>query len=267
MSSPIDIDLEPLGIAEVLKKYRLKVPPNQRPYAWKAEHVEQLFDDWADAFQSRSSPHYFLGTIVLNKTAQPEVLEVSDGQQRLATSAIFLAAIRDVIEEYGKNEKLVAEKYTRSYLIEYEELEGDWVERLKLNTQDNVYFRREILVPPSQREQDRISSGCRSSNERLAKAYEIAKTRVARLMSTVSRENQSKHLYEWVNFLSKRVVVIVVAVPEDVDAFTMFETLNDRGLKASQVDNIKNRLFREAGTRLDEAEELWLSIVSQIESF
>lgn len=204
---------------------------------------------------------------VLNKTADADVLEVSDGQQRLATTAIFIAAIRDILEAGGNSATTTAEKYTRNYFIEYEELEGDWSERLKLNTQDNVCFRREMLLPAHKREQERVSSARRGSNERLAKAYELAKLRVSRLMDSVSKENRIRHLFEWVDFLQRKVIAIVIKVPEDVDAFTMFETLNDRGLRASQVDNIKNRLFREAGSRLSEAEELWLSMVSQIESF
>src|SRR5204863_6337891 len=138
-----------LGIAEVLQLHRLRVPPNQRPYAWTDDEVKQLFDDLADAFKSKSgATHYFLGTVVLNRTTDDGVFEVSDGQQRLATTAIFISAIRDVLEAKGKNEKLTAEKYTRSYLIEYEELEGDWSPKIQLNTQDNAYFNERIIVSP-----------------------------------------------------------------------------------------------------------------------
>ena len=46
----------------------------------------------------------------------------------------------------------------------------------------------------------------------------------------------------------------------------MFDTLNDRGLKASQVDNIKNRLFKESVKQLRDAENGWLAMTSVIES-
>jgi uncharacterized protein with ParB-like and HNH nuclease domain len=98
-------------------------------------------------------------------------------------------------------------------------------------------------------------------------AYEIAQERVAALMSEVSEQYRYRHLYEWMDYLQKSIAVVVIIVPEDVDGYTMFETLNDRGLRASQVDNIKNRLFKEAGSRLQEVEEKWLSMLAQIESF
>src|SRR5206468_2883259 len=101
-------------------------------------HVKTLFDDWSDAYKIKSKQkHYFLGTIVLNRTTDDEVLEVSDGQQRLATTAIFIAAIRDALAAAGKSERLTADKYTSAYLTGFEELEGDWRSKLQLNTQDH----------------------------------------------------------------------------------------------------------------------------------
>lgn len=267
MAKGLDIDFKSIGIAEVLQLHRLRVPPNQRPYAWEAkEHVQQLFDDLADAFKAKGATHYFLGTIVLNRTSEDGVFEVSDGQQRLATTAIFISAIRDALEKKGKNEKLAAEKYTRNYLIEYEELVGDWSPKIQLNTQDNALFKGRILVSPDNRD-DPPPKPAGESNDRLLAAYAHAAERVQALLGAVSKDNEARHLFEWANFLANNVVVIVITVPEDVDAYTMFETLNDRGLKASQVDNIKNRFYKEANARLNDVEEHWLSMIAQIESF
>ena len=74
MNGILDIDLKSLGIAKVLQQYRLRVPPYQRPYAWRDEHVNQLFDDLADAYTTKEkSNHYFLGTIVLNRTSEHDL--------------------------------------------------------------------------------------------------------------------------------------------------------------------------------------------------
>jgi Protein of unknown function DUF262/Protein of unknown function (DUF1524) len=268
MAKEFDIDLKPAGIAEVLRQHQLRVPPNQRSYAWRKEHIEQLFDDLADAFTKKGKKHYFLGTIVLNRTGDSDILEVSDGQQRLATTATFIAAIRDILEGGGnKSEKVTADKYTHTYLIEFQEIEGDWVPRIQLNTQDNFYFKETILISSSMRKQSSEGTGRRTSNERLAMAYALAATRIKKLQDAVSKEHRPRLLYDWIQFLSKNVIVIVIIVPEDVDAFTMFETLNYRGLRASQVDNIKNRLFKGAAAREMEIEDAWLSMISQIESF
>ena len=53
---------------------------------------------------------------------------------------------------------------------------------------------------------------------------------------------------------------------EDLDAFVMFETLNDRGLKTSQADLVKNHLLKEAGERRAEAQACWSTMRGAIES-
>jgi uncharacterized protein with ParB-like and HNH nuclease domain len=49
-------------------------------------------------------------------------------------------------------------------------------------------------------------------------------------------------------------VVVLVRVPSGANAYKMFETLNDRGLRTSQADLIKNYLFGRGGARLPEVQ-------------
>src|ERR1700733_9522999 len=86
------IAFEHKGIGTVLSHHRLTVPLNQREYSWEDEHVSDLLTDFANAIAVNKGA-YFLGTIVL--TGAGSIPEVSDGQQRLATTTILLAAIRD----------------------------------------------------------------------------------------------------------------------------------------------------------------------------
>lgn len=81
-------DLE--GIGHLLRDQWLSVPLYQRSYAWDPEEVK-LF--WSDHRGSRESD-YFVGTIVLTPGTDHR-MEIIDGQQRLATSAMIIGAIRD----------------------------------------------------------------------------------------------------------------------------------------------------------------------------
>ena len=87
------IDFDHVGIGTALTRNRFAVPLNQREYSWEDEHVLALFQDLANAID-KSKSTYFLGTIVLTP-GHDGVLEVADGQQRLATTTILLGAIRD----------------------------------------------------------------------------------------------------------------------------------------------------------------------------
>src|ERR1700719_386864 len=81
----------------ILNEGRLRVPPNQREFSWKQTHVRELFQDIKPIIDDRSGQEYFLGTVVVLRNPQDpnRYRTVVDGQQRLATAAIFLAAVRD----------------------------------------------------------------------------------------------------------------------------------------------------------------------------
>jgi hypothetical protein len=55
-------------------------------------------------------------------------------------------------------------------------------------------------------------------------------------------------------------------VPDSFNAYTLFETLNDRGLRASQADILKNYLFGKAQDRLNEVAPKWSAMIGIIES-
>ncbi|WP_437223542.1 DUF262 domain-containing protein [Planctomicrobium sp. SH661] len=94
MAGISELKFEPIGLGNVLRKEPLQVPLNQREYSWEEQHVGDLFSDISDALaESRSA--YFLGTIVLN--VSKDIPEVVDGQQRLATTAMLIAAMRDFL--------------------------------------------------------------------------------------------------------------------------------------------------------------------------
>ena len=59
--------------------------------------------------------------------------------------------------------------------------------------------------------------------------------------------------------------IVVITVPNDANAFTIFETLNDRGLELAQIDLLKNYLYSKAGRRLEEAQNSWFELVTRIE--
>src|SRR5258707_15262103 len=86
------MDIGPEAIGHALKDKSLYVPPNQRDYSWKDEHVNDLYDDLTAAIDAQAE-EYFLGSIVVIKQ-QDDRLMVVDGQQRLATTLILFGAIR-----------------------------------------------------------------------------------------------------------------------------------------------------------------------------
>jgi hypothetical protein len=89
------MDAHTQGIGELIQHGRFfRVPDHQRDFAWTDEEVEQFLDDVIAALQAEEED-YFLGLIVLVEPQQGGVSEILDGQQRLATTTMVYAAIRE----------------------------------------------------------------------------------------------------------------------------------------------------------------------------
>ena len=141
LASQMDFDL--LGIGTVLKRNRLAVPLNQREYSWVERNVQELFQDLSEAMSSGKQA-YFLGVIVLT-TGEEDKLEIADGQQRLATTTILLAAIRDYF--YSKDDDNMV-RYLQDFLQTFVLETREHNPRLHLNVADHDYFRRRVLEFP-----------------------------------------------------------------------------------------------------------------------
>lgn len=254
------IGFEHKGIGAVLAHNRLAVPLNQREYSWEGEHVKELFSDFADAI-AKNRATYFLGTIVLTR-GESDIPEVSDGQQRLATTSILLAAIRDYFFE--NEDKKRAESIEQDFLKTTDLETTDTVPKLRLNVDDNEFFTRFIASSPDS--EDRNVEPVKESHRRIAIAAEIAAQHIKDILEPHSEKARTDRLLEWVKFVREGAQVIVLRVPDHLNAFVMFETLNDRGLRASQADLLKNHLLSYAGERIREAQQKWAKMLGVLES-
>jgi hypothetical protein len=252
-----EIAFQHKGIGSVLSHTRVAVPLNQREYSWEEEHVRELFTDFSNAIAA-NKPEYFLGTIVLTRGAS-DIPEVSDGQQRLATTTILLAAIRDYLRS--------VKDFKRVQSIEQEFLKTTDLEttatvpKLTLNVDDNEFFRKYIV------EGQRTIQPSKESHRRIRCAAELAAEHVRNILEQFKDAVRVQRLLEWVRFIRDKAEVIVLLVPDHFNTFVMFETLNDRGLKASQADLIKNCLLSFCSAdRIREGQQKWAQMVGVLES-
>lgn len=242
------IDFEIRGMGKLIKENKFFVPQYQRPFAWKELQVRQLFEDIDN---NMSEEEYFLGTIVLSKK-ENDILEIIDGQQRIATIIIFFSASKDFLEN-----KNAIEKIQSDYLSEYDIRERDNIPKLKLNIQDNEFFRKFII------DSDKNCSETKESHKRMKEAFVLANKKIQNLLDR--NNNDINILYDWIDFINEKLKIVVIIVPTDANAFTIFETLNDRGLELAQIDLLKNYLYSKAGRRLKEAQHSWLELITKIE--
>ena len=113
-SSPANttMDANAVSVLDIFeKKHRLEIPLFQRQYVWNEEH--QWAPLWEDISRKvseylvgrKDGPVHFLGAMVLDQKQTPtthvDKRQVINGQQRLTTLQIFLAALRDFCREHN----------------------------------------------------------------------------------------------------------------------------------------------------------------------
>lgn len=237
---------------------RFLVPRFQRPYVWTEEkHWEPLWDDLETAVERLEGGEprdHFLGAIVLKGTTpipgDPLIFEVIDGQQRLTTTQIVLAAAADVALEAGVEK--VARLFGRMVLNDPDMTEGESRFKLCPTAWDRKAF---FLVaqeggPPPDAEDD--------PNNTVQEAYDFFRKKISEMaIGDGSDPELVAGRLEALRAALASVFKVVAIVLEDSDeAQVIFETLNARGTPLLALDLVKNAIFLEAGLGSVEIEEL-----------
>ena len=250
------IGFDQSGLGTFLKSYQLEVPPNQREYAW-TEEVTELFRDYSKALSEDTD--YFLGTIV-TIPRDDGTLEVVDGQQRLATTALLLAAMRDHLQRRG--ETMLVEAINNDFLTGIDRPQRARIPKLKLNVDDNDLFKAIVVASGT----NPLPDATRPSHHRLIAAFREAQQHVRKIVAPFDDKDHGDVLERWVSFIQHRALAVLLKVPDDADAYKMFETLNDRGLRTSQADLVKNYLFGKSGNRITEVQSRWAYMRGTLEA-
>lgn len=250
------------GIGQLLHEKRLRVPTYQRSYAWKRQQVTELFHDLRRAIE-RDKQYYFLGSIVgCEDKDSADTAEIVDGQQRLATTTILLAALRDELLDMGEVES--AARFEADLLFKTEGFENPTTDpRLTLNETDDDFFAKRILSRPGS--PDRNAAAPRLSHRLLNDAAKLARDFVKEISGTRSPSEKKRQFDRWNRFIRNSARVIFILVPDQSDAFMVFETLNDRGLELTVADLTKNYLFSMAGKKnIEKVKHSWTRMVSTL---
>jgi hypothetical protein len=241
------LDTDKYTIGGLLGRYerrRVILPPFQRSYSWEKAQLNQFWDDlvlfekeFAKAPQTAS---YFLGPIVVIQ--QEDHIELLDGQQRLATATIAIAAIRDAARALDKSTLTKGADLARDIQRELMEKDTEPLSySLTLGQLDEPFFLKAIKNDPPA-----VPNSKLRSHKLIVTAYQIANDRITTLLKGQSYEEALRLLKSLRDSLSKGMTLIGIVVQNEEDAYTIFETLNDRGLRLSVPDLVLNLLMRQA---------------------
>jgi uncharacterized protein with ParB-like and HNH nuclease domain len=200
------------------------VPLFQRPYSWKRNEWQALWDDLIDLCEADNPRPHFMGSIVtMPTTAVPHGVSkyvLIDGQQRLTTIFILLAALRDTAKQL--EEKLSLEIDDRFLVNRYEE----GADRYKLQpTQiDRGVFYKIIRSEPQENENS------------ILECYRFFEKRIQLRRPLLD-------LQKIKNIICNNLSLVSVVLSADDDPYLVFESLNAKGRPLSQADLIRNYFF------------------------
>lgn len=244
------------GIGQLLKINKLEVPKYQRYYAWEEKHVTDLLDDISSAMRNGEA-EYFIGSIVVKKNVDNRS-EVVDGQQRLATITILINSIKEQFESAADQKR--AFKISNDYIQSQDLRTEEEVPHLILNQTDHVFFVESVIGNNEVTNKSKL----RSSHARLLTAKKIINEKIGDILK--STNNDLDTFVDWIEYIANNVRVIWVEVPDYSNAFTIFETLNDRGLDLAISDLLKNYLFHRSGSSIDKTQTNWIMMTGILEA-
>ena len=242
------------------KRYR--VPDFQRDYSWSEEEWEDLWSDIVE-IGAGSQPHY-MGAIVLQESDNG--LIVIDGQQRLATLSIVVLAVLAKLQELIAGGVESAANEERLNLLRQQFIGGkhpaslQMYSKLSLNRNDDGFYQQLLIqfrTPLNPRK-------LRDSEGKLWSAYRFFFDRISGHYATTLTGSR---LAEFLEMIATKLLFIQIKVVDDLSAYTVFETLNARGLELTATDLLKNFLFSKAAaseTDLAHVRDQWKRITETV---
>jgi hypothetical protein len=244
MSSPFDSTTK--SIREILGQAApIRVPEYQRNYCWDTEQIEQLWSDllvrWAWVKESGEfeamNAGFFLGSIVTIPRPLGEPYTLLDGQQRLATITIILAAIRDQLRDLDPRGQNQAELIENTF-IKARNPKG--IYQLELSKLDAEFFANMIQPSP-----EPIEPTLRS-HKLLLKAKNITKRKLDDCLKNRDPDKRLDILQKLMTQITDLVYLVNVTVTDEAEAETVFEILNARGVELGVSDLLRNFLVNSA---------------------
>ncbi len=236
-------------IREILGNAKYAIDYYQREYKWQQEHVATLLSDLDGKFWDSyevykdkgrehvlSYPHYFLGSYVLSLKGSKKA--IIDGQQRLTSITLLLIYLRNLANEAKAS-------ITNIDSLIFSEQVG------KLSFNIDVPERADCL--------ERLFKGKEPNQEDNHQSVQNIYERYADIVDLFPDRLKGDVLPFFVDWFIECVDLVEIMTYSDDDAYTVFETMNDRGLRLSASDMLKGYLLSniEDDTKRDRANDQW----------
>ncbi len=251
------IEAHDRSISEVLDDKKYTVDYFQREYKWEERHIEQLVSDLTSSFLDEYRPEhkrkdienynsYYLGPFVVSvKDGKRSII---DGQQRLTSLTLLLIYLNNLQKVLGYTEKLESLIFSEKY--------GD--KSFNIQVDERMHCLNQLF---NNQEYDLREEDDESTKNMAARYDDIEKS--------FPEEIKNDVLPFFIDWLKYNVVLVEIIAYSDENAYTIFETMNDRGLNLTPTEMLKGFIlskFSDSKKR-QKANELWKDAMQKLHSY
>lgn len=243
------IDGKSKSVRDLLKGKKYAIDYYQREFNWEEKQVSELVEDLIAKFSEnyedthkrpevKNYGHYFLGSIIISE--KNNQCFIVDGQQRLTTLTLFLIYLNNLQQEHDVkvpvDEMIYSEQFgSRSFNLDVDERKRCMEALFKEGTFDDAKEKNPSV--------QNIAARFKNFDE----------------LQLFPSDLRGKALPFFIDWLIEKVYLVEITASSDDDAYTIFETMNDRGLSLTPTDMLKGFLLANITDeeRRNRASDLW----------
>ena len=253
------IEAKNTSIKSLLKEQKFTIDYFQREYRWQEKHIKLLVEDLVTTFLKSYSPNhkpqevenyqsYYLGPVVFSVNSETGKKSIIDGQQRITSITLLLIYLnhlqKNCTRHVSISELIFSEKYgEKSFNMTDETRETC----LKALFNDGEY---DLLDDDDETVQNMVE-------------------RYSDIAQTIPEELTVEAIPFFIDWFVENVVLVEIIAYSDENAYTIFETMNDRGLNLTQTEMLKGYVLSKITEKKqrNEINDIWKHEVQKLHEY
>ncbi len=251
------------NIRSMLSEEKFSIDYYQREYRWEKKQVIELINDLCEKFLDSYNPnharkevkkygHYFLGSVIISEKDNQKF--IIDGQQRITTITLLLISLYHQLPADARQSitSMISS-------VQYGE------HSFNLNVPERLACMNALMQDDTFDE-----AGKPESVVNILNRYQDIEAHLPDTLANDVKNGESEYndaLPYFADWLTENVHLVEITAYSDEDAYTIFETMNDRGLSLTPTDMLKGYLLTNISdtTKRNDANDAWRSRISELQ--
>jgi len=261
------IEATDTSINELLKDQKFTIDYFQREYRWQEKHIKLLIEDLTSTFLKSYKPddkrpevanyqNYYLGPVVFSTNTETGKKSIIDGQQRITSITLLLIYLnhlqKENLNKVNISELIFSEKYGEK----------------SFNMSDEA--RKECLKALFEIGNYEVKDSDDETVKNMVERYEdISQTFPDEYIDETTQYIDETALPFFIDWLIENVVIVKITAYSDENAYTIFETMNDRGLNLTPTEMLKGYILSKITDKKHRTEinDLWKEEIQKLHNY